>query len=122
MSLRSRLADVAPDRAVEWYRRRRATRRYLSKLGREIYERRGTHPALEDVESDAAGRGGFYGELVKDAAARVDLVLERLHRRIDGVAARDDERLSRLESDLADVRRQLDAIRDTSAPPAAGDA
>ena len=122
MSLRSRLADGAPDRAVEWYRRRRATRRYLDKLGREIYERRGAHPALEDVESDATERGGFYGDLVKDAAARVDLVLERLHRRIDGVAARDDERLTRLEAELADLRKELKATRDPSAPPAAGDA
>jgi len=96
---------------MEWYRRRRATRRYLDKLGREVYDRRGAQPALDDLEEKTVERGGFYNELVKDAMSRVDLVLERLHRRIDGVAARDETAIARIEDELAAVRNELAEIR-----------
>ena len=108
---KSTVADLTPDRAMEWYRRRRATRRYLSKLGREVYDRRGAQPALDDLEEQTVQRGGFYNELVKDAMARVDLVLERLHRRIDAVATRDEERIARLEEELGEVRSELAEVR-----------
>jgi hypothetical protein len=108
---KSRVADLTPDRAMEWYRRRRATRRYLNKLGREVYDRRGAQPALDDLEERTAQRGGFYNELVKDAMSRVDLVLERLHRRIDAVATRDEASITRLEDELAAVRGELAEIR-----------
>jgi len=109
---KSTIVEITPDRAVQWYRRRRATRRYLNKLGREIYDRRGAQPAaLDDLEEQTVQRGGFYNELVKDAMARVDLVLERLHRRIDAVATRDDASIARLEEDLAEVRNELAEIR-----------
>jgi len=96
---------------MEWYRRRRATRRYLDKLGREVYDRRGAQPALDDVEQTTVERSGFYNELVKDAMSRVDLVLERLHRRIDAVATRDEASIARIEDELAGVRSELAEIR-----------
>ncbi|HXY73575.1 MAG TPA: hypothetical protein VEM41_13640 [Actinomycetota bacterium] len=108
---KSRVADLTPDRAMEWYRRRRATRRYLNKLGREVYDRRGAQPVLEDLEEQTVQRSGFYNELVKDAMSRVDLVLERLHRRIDAVATRDEASIERLEDELAAVRSELTEIR-----------
>ena len=104
--------EITPDRAVQWYRRRRATRRYMNRLGKEIYDRRGAQPAaLDDLEERTVQRGGFYNEIVKDAMARVDLVLERLHRRIDAVATRDEASITRLEDDLAEVRTELAEIR-----------
>ena len=108
---KSTIVEVTPDRAVQWYRRRRATRRYLNKLGREIYDRRGAQPALDDLEERTVERGGFYNELVRDAMARVDLVVERLHRRIDAVATRDEAAIARLEEELAGIRGELAEIR-----------
>jgi hypothetical protein len=109
--LKATMAEFAPDRAVQWYRRRRATRRYLNKLGREVYDRRGTQPALDDLEERTVQRGGFYNELVKDAMSRADLVVERLHRRIDAVATRDEASIARLEDELSGVRSELAEIR-----------
>ncbi len=105
---RQRLAGVAkrvlPTEFVDWYRRRRATRRYLRTLGYEIYDRQ-VRMQLEDLEGRiAASRDGFYEQLVKDVVERSDLIIQELDRRIEGLAARHGK-------ELRVLRRQVDALR-----------
>ena len=104
---------VLPDRLIEWYRRRRALRRYLRALSYEVYHRQ-VRLDLFDLEgSVAARRDGFYQRLVKEVLERTELILQELDRRIEGVAARHGNELRALREEVRELRARLDA-------PAAG--
>src|SRR5919197_4734952 len=106
---------ILPRRFVEWYRRRRALKKYLTALAYEIYDR-GIRLELDDLEGRiAARRDGFYDRLVKDVLERTELVLQELDRKIEGLVARYGTELRHMQSDVAEIRASLDALR-----PAAG--
>lgn len=102
---------ILPDRAITWYRRRRATRRYLQALGYEIYHRQ-VRLDLEDLEGQvAARRDGFTDRLVKDILERTELILQGLDRRIEGLSARHGGQLRDLTAELAALRAEVQALR-----------
>lgn len=102
---------VLPKRFVDWYRRRRATRRYLRALGSELYQRN-TRMDLENLEGRIAARKqGFYEGLVKDVLQRTELVLQELDRRIEGLNARHGNELRALRSELEALRSEIDRLR-----------
>ena len=102
---------VLPTEFVDWYRRRRATRRYLRTLGYEIYDRQ-VRMQLEDLEGRiAASRDGFYEQLVKDVVERSDLIIQELDRRIEGLAARHGNELRALRQQVEALRAELGELR-----------
>jgi hypothetical protein len=119
--VRQWLLDIAkailPDRFIEWYRRRRAARRYIEALGYEIYDRE-IRLELEDLEGRvAARRAGFSQRIIKDILERTDVVLQGLDRKIEGASARHGRSLRELQAqvealraDLVDVRAQLESM------------
>ena len=102
---------VLPAPVIDWYRRRRATRRYLSALGYEIYHRQ-VRLDLEDLEGQvAARREGFTERLVKDILERTELILQGLDRRIEGLSARHGAQIRDLTAELAALRAEVEALR-----------
>jgi hypothetical protein len=94
---------VLPDGFIEWYRRKRATRRYMEALGYQIYDRE-VRLDLDEMEGRvAASRAGFTDKIVRDILERTELVLQGLDRRIEGVSARHGQ-------ELRDLREQLEAV------------
>jgi hypothetical protein len=121
--LRDIAKKVLPGRFIEWYRRRRATKRYLQALAYEIYDR-GIRMELDDLEGRiAARRDGFYERLVRDVLERTELVLQELDRKIEGVSARHGGELRELHAELESIRASLRTLavhedRAASAPAA----
>ena len=114
--MRQWLLDIAkailPDRSIDWYRRKRATRRYLEALGYEIYDRQ-IRLELEDLEGRvAANRAGFTEQIVKDILERTELVLQGLDRRIEGVSARHGQAIEDLRAELEGLRAELRLVND----------
>ena len=115
---------VLPEESIDWYRRRRAVRRYFRALGHELYDRQ-VRMQLEELEGRiAARRDGFYQQLVKDVLERSELVIQELDRRIEALSARHgtELRAHRLEldgvrADLAALRERLDAAGPLAGPP-----
>src|SRR5919197_6247585 len=106
---------VLPKRFVEWYRRRRALKHYLTALAYEIYDR-GIRLELDDLEGRiAARRDGFYDRLVRDVLERTELVLQELDRKIEGLTARHGNELRHLQAEVTEIREALEAIRTSSA-------
>ena len=94
---------VLPDGFIEWYRRKRATRRYMEALGYQIYDRE-VRLDLDEMEGRvAASRAGFTDKIVRDILERTELVLQGLDRRIEGVSARHGQ-------ELRDLREQVQAL------------
>jgi hypothetical protein len=113
-SLRQFAIRILPKRFVEWYRRRRALKHYLTALAYEIYDR-GIRLELEDLEGRiAARRDGFYDRLVKDVLERTELVLQELDRKIEGLIARHGGELRHLQAEVAELRTSLEALRSGS--------
>jgi hypothetical protein len=101
---------VLPARFVHWYRRRRATRRYMQALGYEVYDRQ-VRMDLEDIEGRViARREGFQEQVLKDVLARTDLVLHELDRKIEGVSTRHGKELRRLGADVQSLKEQIEAL------------
>lgn len=108
---------ILPHRFVEWYRRRRAVKQYLSSLGYEIYDRT-VRLELEDVEGRiAARRDGFYERLVHDVLERTELVLQELDRKIEGLNARHGNELRELRMEVQTLRETLAARPDLPRKP-----
>lgn len=108
---------VLPARFVHWYRRRRATRRYMQALGYEVYDRQ-VRMDLEDIEGRViARREGFQEQVLKDVLARTDLVLQELDRKIEGVSTRHGKELRRLAADVQSLKQQIEALAATAWPP-----
>jgi hypothetical protein len=102
---------ILPHGFVEWYRRRRATRKYLQALGYEIYDRQ-IRMEVDDLEGRiAARRDGFYERLAKDVLERTELILQELDRRIEGTTARHGNELRELRDQVAGLRSSVDAFR-----------
>src|SRR5687767_13569571 len=99
--LRKVARTVLPDRFVDWYRRKRATRQYLEALSYELLER---ETRLDHLEGRiAARRDGFYQRIVTDVLERTELILQELDRRIEGLSARTGQRLSSVEDQLTAI-------------------
>lgn len=97
------------ERFADWYRRRRATRRYLEALSYELLER---ETRLDHLEGRiAARRDGFYERIVADVLERTEIILQELDRRIEGLTARTGQRLSGLEDEIAALRKELEGLR-----------
>jgi hypothetical protein len=111
-SFRQLAKRILPDSVVQRIRRRRATRDYLKALGYELVER---ETRLEYLEGQvAARRDGFYERIVKDVLERTELVLQELDRRIEGLSARNGERLNAVEEQLVQLREELGRLRHLS--------
>jgi hypothetical protein len=124
VSVRQRLLDIAkvvlPDRFIEWYRRRRAYRKYAHALAYQVYDRE-VRLELEDVEGRvAAHRQGFTDRVVRDVLERTELVLQGLDRKIEGVSSRHGQALRELRAEVEALRAELTALRalagETAAP------
>jgi len=111
---------ILPAPFVEWYRRRRAYRRYASALAYQIYDRE-VRLELEDLEGRvAASRAGFTDRIVRDILERTDLVLQGLDRKIEGVSARHGQALRELQTEVEALRAEVRALGEgrASAAPA----
>jgi hypothetical protein len=107
---------ILPKRFIDWYRRRRALRRYLKALAFEIYDR-GIRLEIDDLEGRiAARRDGFYDRLVKDVLERTELVLQELDRKVEGLAARHGSELRHLQSEITELRAAAHELQ-TTLPP-----
>jgi len=106
---------VLPASFVEWYRRRRALRRYLKQLGWELYNRRSQLDPEELEGRLAAARDGFYQGLVRDVLERIDLVLQQLDRRIEGVTARHSGQIRDLRAEVDALRQRVAALLEADA-------
>lgn len=95
---------VLPGTFIEWYRRRRALRRYLIALGYEVYHRQVRLDREEIEGSVAARRDGFYQQMTKDLLERTELIIQELDRRIEGVSARHGNELRNLRAEIASLR------------------
>lgn len=101
---------VLPASFVDWYRRRRALRRYLRQLGFELYNRRNQLDPEELEGRLAARRDGFYEGLVRDVLERTDLVMQQLDRRIEGMTARHGSQVHDLRREVAELRERMEAL------------
>ena len=100
--LREVAKKILPRRAIVFYRRRRAVKRYIKALSYELLDR---ETRLDDLESRvAARRDGFYERLVRDVLERTDVILQELDRRLEGLRARHGGRLDALEAAVAELR------------------
>lgn len=116
-AFREFLKRVLPRPIVNWIRRRLALRRYLRAISLELMYR---DTRLDDLDGQiAARRDGFYERLVREVLERTDLVLQQLDRKIEGVSARDGERLDALERELTEMRDALERLRTVIEQPAA---
>jgi hypothetical protein len=107
---------VLPARFVHWYRRRRATRRYMQALGYEVYDRQ-VRMDLEDIEGRViARREGFQEQVLKDVLARTDLVLQELDRKIEGVSTRHGKELRGLAAEVQSLKDQIERLTATGWP------
>jgi hypothetical protein len=107
---RTFLVKLLPYRIVEWYRRKRAIRRYMKGLGVEVLER---ERRLEHLEGRvAASQRGFYHQIVKDLLERTDIILQELDRRVEGVAARTEESVVKMQTELTELRDEIARLRD----------
>jgi hypothetical protein len=102
---------VLPRPVFQWYRRRLAAGRYLRALGYELYDRRQRLDPDEAEGRIAAHRDGFYSQVVKEALERTDLILQELDRRIEGLSARQGNKLRAHDEDMAHVKTEMAALR-----------
>lgn len=112
MALHREIAKrVLPKRFIEWYRRRRALKHYLTALAYEIYDR-GIRLELDDLEGRiAARRDGFYDRLVRDVLERTELILQELDRKIEGVTSRHGNDIRRLRDEVQALRDRVEELR-----------
>jgi hypothetical protein len=107
--VRSFLVKILPYRFVDWYRRKRALRRFMRGLSVETLDR---ERRLEPMEGRiAASTRGFYHQIVADVLERTDIILQELDRRIEGVSARTEERLTSAEAELKELREEVLRLR-----------
>jgi chromosome segregation ATPase len=100
-------------------RRRRAARRYLDDLSRDLQAR---EMGLDYLESTIAEeRAGFHERIVSDVLGRTEAIIEELGRRIEDVAARTGRDLAELETELAELREKVNRLRAQEGPSGNGD-
>ena len=102
---------ILPQGAIDAYRRRRALRRYLRTLSHEVYDRQ-LKRHVEELEDEVLTRRPDITQAVlKDVLERTDLVLQQLHRQIEGVQARHGEELRELREELARLKGALEGLQ-----------
>jgi hypothetical protein len=102
---------VLPGGLVESYRRRRALRRFLRSLSYEIHDRQKMF-RVEDLEGSVLVRRPDITErLMKDLLDRMDLVLQELHRQIEGLRARHGTELHGLRDEVERLRTTVAEIQ-----------
>ena len=108
--MRALAKKILPQWFIQWYRRRRALRGYLHSLSEELLERQ-TRLDTDELEGRlAAARQGFYEGMVKDVLDRMDLILQELDRRIQGVSTRHGQELAKLRDEVAALRANVGAL------------
>lgn len=111
-SLRRLGKTVLPEGALDWYRRRRAVRRYLKTLGRELFDRQGKLELEELEDRVLARRPDLTDRLTKDILERTDILLQRLDRQLEGVRARHGGELRSLRAEVDELRARVAALAD----------
>jgi hypothetical protein len=107
---------ILPDRFIEWYRRRRALRRYLKALSYEVFHRQ-VRLDLQELEGSViARRDGFYDRVARDVLERTELILQELDRRIEGVSARHGTQLRDLRNEVAELRSMVEMGLSSNGP------
>jgi hypothetical protein len=102
--MRRFLKRIVPGGILEEYRRRRALRRFLRSLSYEIYDRQRTFRVEEIEGSVLARRPDITERLMKDLLDRMDLLLQELHRQIEGLRARHGTQLHELQDEVERLR------------------
>jgi len=102
---------VIPQSAIDAYRRRRALRHYLSSLSYEIYDR-GVRHRVEELEGTIlVRRPDITEKLMRDVLDRTDLVLQQLHRQIEGVRARQGKEIGELRAEVERLRSMVGELQ-----------
>jgi hypothetical protein len=102
---------VLPTDAVDRYRRRRALRRYLRSLSYEIYDRQ-QKLRVEELEGTIiARRPDITERLMKDLLDRMDLLLQQLHRQVEGLGARHGSEIEQLRAEVEELRSTVQELQ-----------
>jgi hypothetical protein len=110
-SLGNLAKKVLPTDMVDRYRRRRALRRYLRSLSYEIYDRQ-QKLRVEELEGTIiARRPDITERLMKDLLDRMDLLLQQLHRQVEGLGARHGSEIERLRAEMEDLRSTVHTLQ-----------
>src|SRR4029450_9606139 len=110
---------ILPPRIIDSYRRRRVLRNFLRSLGYELYDRQ-QKLEVEKIEGSVlARRPALTEQLMGDLLHRTDLVLQQLHREIEGLEARHGTSLRTLRAEVAALRSALEelGVRTSDASP-----
>ena len=102
---------ILPESAVDAYRRRRALRRYLRSLSFEIYDRQVKRHVEELEDAVLTRRPDITEKLMKDLLDRTDLLLQQLHRQIEGLQARHGGELRELRAESERLRSALEELQ-----------
>ncbi len=102
---------LLPESAIDAYRRRRALRRYLRSLSFEIYDRQVKRHVEELEDAVLTRRPDITEKLMKDLLDRTDLLLQQLHRQIEGLQARHGGELRELRQESERLRSALDELQ-----------
>jgi hypothetical protein len=102
---------LLPESAIDAYRRRRALRRYLRSLSFEIYDRQVKRHVEELEDTMLTRRPDITEGLMKDLLDRTDLLLQQLHRQIEGLQARHGGELRELREEFERLRSALDELQ-----------
>jgi hypothetical protein len=113
--MRRFIGDVAkkvlPQGAIDRWRRRRALRRYLRSLSYEIYDRQMKFRVEELEGSILARRPDITERLMKDLLSRMDLVLQELHRQVEGLRVRHGAELDEVREQLRRLEASMEELR-----------
>jgi len=102
---------LLPESAIDAYRRRRALRRYLRSLSFEIYDRQVKRHVEELEDAVLTRRPDITEKLMKDLLDRTDLLLQQLHRQIEGLQARHGGELRELREESERLRSALEELQ-----------
>ncbi|HXF57849.1 MAG TPA: hypothetical protein VNO34_09845 [Actinomycetota bacterium] len=109
---RELLKRVLPEGTIAWYRRRRALRNWLREVAHELYDRQ-AKLQVEELEGRLlARRPDITARLTKDLLSRMDLVLQELDRKLEGLRARHGSELRALGEQVDALREELRALRE----------
>jgi hypothetical protein len=110
-SVRNAAKKFMPGGALERYRRRRALRRYLRSLSYEIYDRQQKFRVEELEGTLIARRPDITERLMKDLLDRMDLVLQQLHRQVEGLGARHGNEIEGLRTEVDQLKAVVEELR-----------
>lgn len=102
---------VLPEDALDRYRRRRALRRFLRSLSFEIYDRQQKFRVEELEGTVLARRPDITERLMKDLLDRTDVVIQELHRQLEGLRARHGSELEAVRADVEELRATVAELR-----------